>query len=64
MSTWRGGRLVSAPAAAAAIGATGQKIEDLAMAAAARFYSRAQVLFAPNPELCRCWSARRAGPAT
>jgi glycosyltransferase involved in cell wall biosynthesis len=32
--------------------ATGQKIEDLAMAAAARFYSVAQVLFAPNPELC------------
>ncbi len=32
--------------------ATGQKIEDLAMAAAARFYSIAQVLFAPNPELC------------
>jgi phosphatidylinositol alpha 1,6-mannosyltransferase len=31
---------------------TGQKIEDLAMAAAARFYSVAQVLFAPNPELC------------
>jgi len=33
--------------------ATGQKIEDLAMAAAARFYSMARVLFAPNPELCR-----------
>jgi len=32
--------------------ATGQKIEDLAMAAAASFYSVAQVLFAPNPELC------------
>jgi glycosyltransferase involved in cell wall biosynthesis len=32
--------------------ATGQKIEDLAMAVAARFYSVAQVLFAPNPELC------------
>jgi glycosyltransferase involved in cell wall biosynthesis len=32
--------------------ATGQKIEDLAMAAAAKFYSVAQVLFAPNPELC------------
>jgi glycosyltransferase involved in cell wall biosynthesis len=32
--------------------ATGQKIEDLAMAAAARFYSVAQVLFAPNPTLC------------
>jgi glycosyltransferase involved in cell wall biosynthesis len=33
--------------------ATGQTIEDLTMAAAARFYSAAQVLFAPNPELCR-----------
>jgi glycosyltransferase involved in cell wall biosynthesis len=32
--------------------ATGQKIEDLAMAAAARFYSVARVLFAPNLELC------------
>jgi glycosyltransferase involved in cell wall biosynthesis len=32
--------------------ATGQKIEDLTMAAAAKFYSIAQVLFAPNPELC------------
>ncbi|MGA3032727.1 MAG: glycosyltransferase [Terracidiphilus sp.] len=32
--------------------ATGQKIEDLAMASVARFYSIAQVLFAPNPELC------------
>ena len=32
--------------------ATGQKIEDLAMAAAAKFYSIAQVLFAPNPQLC------------
>jgi glycosyltransferase involved in cell wall biosynthesis len=32
--------------------ATGPKIEDLTMAAAARFYSVAQVLFAPNPELC------------
>jgi len=29
----------------------GQKIEDLAMAAAAKFYSVAQVLFAPNAEL-------------
>jgi phosphatidylinositol alpha 1,6-mannosyltransferase len=33
--------------------ATGQTIEDLAMAAAAKFYSIAQVLFAPNLELCR-----------
>jgi glycosyltransferase involved in cell wall biosynthesis len=32
--------------------ATGQKIEDLTMAAAAKFYSAAQVLFAPNRELC------------
>jgi glycosyltransferase involved in cell wall biosynthesis len=32
--------------------ATGQKIEDLTMAAAARFYSVARVLFAPNHELC------------
>jgi len=32
--------------------ATGQKIEDLAMAAAAKFYSVARVLFAPNQELC------------
>jgi glycosyltransferase involved in cell wall biosynthesis len=32
--------------------AAGQKIEDLTMAAAAKFYSVAQVLFAPNPELC------------
>jgi len=32
--------------------ATGQKIENLAMATAARFYSIARVLFAPNPELC------------
>jgi glycosyltransferase involved in cell wall biosynthesis len=32
--------------------ATGQKIEDLALATAGRFYSVAQVLFAPNPELC------------
>ena len=33
--------------------ATGQKIEDAAMALAAKFYSIAQVLFAPNPDLCR-----------
>jgi glycosyltransferase involved in cell wall biosynthesis len=32
---------------------TGRIIEDLAMAAAAKFYSGAQVLFAPNPELCQ-----------
>ena len=33
--------------------ATGQTIEDLTMNVAARFYSVARVLFAPNPELCR-----------
>jgi glycosyltransferase involved in cell wall biosynthesis len=32
--------------------ATGQTIEDLAMATVARFYSGAKVLFAPNLELC------------
>jgi len=32
--------------------AAGQKIEDLALAATARFYSLAQILFAPNPDLC------------
>jgi phosphatidylinositol alpha 1,6-mannosyltransferase len=32
--------------------ATGQTIEDIAMVAAAKFYSIGQVLFAPNPELC------------
>jgi phosphatidylinositol alpha 1,6-mannosyltransferase len=32
--------------------AAGQKIEDMTMAVAARFYSAARVLFAPNPELC------------
>ncbi len=31
---------------------TEQKIEDLTMAAAAKFYSVAKVLYAPNPELC------------
>ena len=30
----------------------GQTIENLALATAARFYSMAKVLFAPNPELC------------
>jgi phosphatidylinositol alpha 1,6-mannosyltransferase len=33
--------------------ATAQKIQDLALTTAAFFYSRARVLFAPNPELCR-----------
>jgi phosphatidylinositol alpha 1,6-mannosyltransferase len=32
--------------------ATGQTIEDLSLAAAARFYAIARVLFAPNLELC------------
>jgi glycosyltransferase involved in cell wall biosynthesis len=32
--------------------ATGQKIQDLTMAVAAKFYSMARILFAPNPELC------------
>ena len=32
--------------------ATGRRIEDLTLAAIARFYSAARVLFAPNPELC------------
>jgi phosphatidylinositol alpha 1,6-mannosyltransferase len=32
--------------------ATGHTIENLALATAARFYSMAKVLFAPNPELC------------
>lgn len=31
----------------------GQTIEELAMSIAAQFYAQAQVLFAPNPELCR-----------
>ncbi len=31
---------------------TGQKIEEMALATAGWFYSWAQVLFAPNPELC------------
>jgi phosphatidylinositol alpha 1,6-mannosyltransferase len=33
--------------------ATGQKIEDVALAAIGWFYKWAQVLFAPNPELCQ-----------
>jgi glycosyltransferase involved in cell wall biosynthesis len=41
-------RLLPEPHAAAA----GQKIEDLTMATAAKFYSVAQVLYAPNPQLC------------
>lgn len=33
--------------------ATGEAIEDITMTAAANFYSAAQLLFAPNPELCQ-----------
>lgn len=33
--------------------ATGQKIEELTMTAAAKFYSVARVLFAPNRQLCK-----------
>lgn len=42
--------------------ATGQTIEDLALAAAARFYSIAQVLFAPNPGLCSTLEAATGRP--
>jgi glycosyltransferase involved in cell wall biosynthesis len=42
--------------------ATGRKIEDLAMATAARFYSAAQVLFAPNPELCALLESNTGRP--
>jgi phosphatidylinositol alpha 1,6-mannosyltransferase len=37
---------------------TGQKIEDIALATVGWFYSWAQVLFAPNPELC--WLLERS----
>ncbi len=40
---------------------TGRSIENLALATAARFYSMARVLFAPNPELCSLlerWTGR------
>jgi len=36
---------------------TGKKIEDLTLAAAAKFYSIARVLFAPNIELCQLLEA-------
>jgi phosphatidylinositol alpha 1,6-mannosyltransferase len=42
--------------------ATGQTIEDLAMAVAARFYSVAEVLFAPNADLCRKLEAMTGRP--
>ncbi len=47
----RANRLVSRFSARHSAAAS-QKIESLAMAAVASFYSRARVLFAPNPELC------------
>jgi glycosyltransferase involved in cell wall biosynthesis len=42
--------------------ATSRKIENLAMATAARFYSAAQVLFAPNPELCALLESKTGRP--
>jgi glycosyltransferase involved in cell wall biosynthesis len=42
--------------------ATAKKIEDLALATAAFFYSGARVLFAPNPELCARLSALTGRP--
>jgi len=42
--------------------ATCRKIEDLAMATAARFYSAARVLFAPNPELCALLESNTGRP--
>jgi glycosyltransferase involved in cell wall biosynthesis len=44
--------------------AAGQKIEDLTMAVAAKFYSVAQVLFAPNPELCRLLESETGRPCS
>ena len=40
----------------------GQKIQDLTLAAAARFYSIAKVLYAPNIELCRLLEAATNRP--
>jgi glycosyltransferase involved in cell wall biosynthesis len=40
----------------------GQKIQDLTLAAAARFYSIAKVLYAPNIELCRLLAASTDRP--
>lgn len=42
--------------------ATAQKIQDLALATAAFFYSKARVLFAPNPELCAELTKRTGRP--
>ena len=40
----------------------GQKIQDLTLAAAARFYSIAKVLFAPNLELCQLLESSTGRP--
>jgi phosphatidylinositol alpha 1,6-mannosyltransferase len=42
--------------------ATARKIQDVALATAALFYSRARVLFAPNPELCAELAQRTSRP--
>ena len=42
--------------------ATGQKIEDLTLATASILYARAQVLFAPNPELCQLLERKTRRP--
>jgi phosphatidylinositol alpha 1,6-mannosyltransferase len=41
---------------------TGKKIQDLTLAAAARFYSIAKVLFAPNIELCELLESATGRP--
>jgi hypothetical protein len=41
---------------------TGKKIQDLTLAAAARFYSIAKVLFAPNVELCELLESATGPP--
>jgi glycosyltransferase involved in cell wall biosynthesis len=41
---------------------TGKKIEDVTLAAAARFYALAKVLFAPNIELCRLLESATGRP--
>ena len=42
--------------------ATGRKVEALAMATAAWFYRKANVLFAPNPELCALLESKTGRP--
>ncbi|MGB6744698.1 MAG: glycosyltransferase [Terracidiphilus sp.] len=42
--------------------AAAQKIQDMALATAAFFYSSARVLFAPNPELCEQLAQRTGRP--